>query len=96
MDKSPAPTCCNWLPTDSNLFVIGYKSSHIAFFDYNSGKVENSHEFFPEADEEGEVVCMDAHELSSQIVTGHLNGQMNIYDFKQNKVIQAIDCIPED
>ena len=59
--QSP-PTCCSWLPTDSHLFVVGYKSSLVALFDYNSGKVESSHKFFP-GDEEGEVVCLDAHEL---------------------------------
>jgi len=76
--------------------VVGYKSSHVAFFDYNTTKVENSFEFFPAEEEEGEVVCMDAHELQPQLVTGHLNGTLNVFDFKQMKVIQTTDCVPEE
>lgn len=61
--KNPAPTCCSWLPTDSNLFVVGYKSSHIAIFDYKTANVENFYQFSSDADEEHEVVSIDSHEL---------------------------------
>jgi len=39
--KSPSATCGSWLPTDSNMLVAGYDSSHLAFFNYNSGKLEH-------------------------------------------------------
>jgi len=35
--KKPAATCCSWLPTDNNLFAIGYNSGHVAFFDVKTG-----------------------------------------------------------
>ena len=94
--KEPSAICCSWLPSDSNLFVIGFKSSHVAFFDYNSGNVEITHEFYPGVEEEGEVACIDAHELQPHILTGHLNGEFNIFDYKQKKVILTTDCLSDE
>jgi len=95
--KTPVPTCCSWLPTDSNLFVVGYRSSHIAFFDYNTGKVENSHQFFMTKNgEDSEIVCMDSHELQPVIVTGHIDCQLNVFEFKQMKTIHAVQCITDE
>jgi WD40 repeat protein len=37
--KKPSPTCCSWLPTDANLFAIGFNSGQVAFFDYKSGQI---------------------------------------------------------
>ena len=39
--KKPSPTCCSWLPSDSNLFAIGYNSGHLVIFDYKSGQVQS-------------------------------------------------------
>ena len=32
-----APTCCAWIPTQQNQFVVGYNHSLIVFFDVNDG-----------------------------------------------------------
>ena len=73
--KDAVPTSCSWLPTDSNLFVVGFSSGQVAFFDYKTGKVQHS------ADLESEVVSITSHELQSVIVTGHLDGNIKVYDF---------------
>lgn len=52
-----APTCCTWLPTDSNMFAIGYSSGQVAFFDYQTGQVQSS------VDLESEIISITAHEL---------------------------------
>lgn len=39
--KKPSPTCCSWLPTDSNKFAVGYSSGHVVVFDFKTGKVES-------------------------------------------------------
>ena len=94
--KSPAPTCCSWLPTDSNLFVVGYRSSHIAIFDYTTAKVENFHKFASGAEEDSEVVCMDSHELQPVIVTGHLDGNLNVFEFRQMTTLYSVQCVTEE
>ena len=38
--KKCVPTCCSWLLTDSNMFAVGFETSHVVFFDHNTGNVE--------------------------------------------------------
>lgn len=73
--KKPSPTCCSWLPTDNNLFAIGYSSGHVAFFNYQTGQLQSSMEV------DGEVVCLTAHEFQSTVMIGQYDGKVTIYDF---------------
>ena len=52
-------TCAAWLPTDSNLFVVGYDSGHLCFFDYRDANLDYAHEL-PEKN----ICCVVAHEFS--------------------------------
>jgi len=79
-----APTCCTWLPTDSNQFAIGYSTGHVAFFDYKTGQVSSS------VDLESEVVSITAHELQPQVMLAHANGKVTIYDFAQKSTIGTL------
>ena len=40
-EKVQSATCAKWLATDTEMFVAGYESSHIAFFNYKTGKLEH-------------------------------------------------------
>ena len=35
----PSAICGAWLPTDHNLFTIGYEGGHLAFVDVSKGKI---------------------------------------------------------
>lgn len=37
-DQVQEPTCCSWLPSDHNMFVAGYSSSHLVFFEHATGR----------------------------------------------------------
>jgi WD40 repeat protein len=79
-----APTCCTWLPTDSNLFAIGYNSGQVAFFDYKTGQMQDS------VDLESEIVSITAHEFQPNVLMAHANGKVTIYDFTQKSTIGTL------
>ena len=60
-DKVQNATCARWLATDSDMFAVGYESSHIAFFNYKTGKVVHS-ALLDESENASPVTCMVAHE----------------------------------
>ena len=66
--KQPIATCCTWLPADTNLFAVGFDSSQVAIFDYQSGMLQFAEEF---KEVSSPISYMVAHEMQSVIVIGH-------------------------
>lgn len=64
-----APICCSWLFTDSNLFVVGFESSHAVFYDYKTGSVEHSKKI-DEADS-SPIACIAPNTFNPHVALGH-------------------------
>ena len=83
--KKPTPTCCSWLLTDSSMFVVGYETSHLVFFEHGTGNVESSSKL-DEADSSA-ITCITAHYFSPQLAVGHESGLITIYDYSLKTII---------
>jgi len=78
----PNPTTCAWMPTDNNLFAVGFDSGHIAFFNHVTGKLEDHHQV-----SEHSIISMVAHQYQSHVAFGDVNGKVWVYDLKGKQVI---------
>ena len=90
-DAKPAATSCSWLPTDNNEFVIGYESSHLAFFDFRNGNVTHSVKIA-----DSPINCLTANELQPVVAAGLDSGEVVLYDFKQKKTLWKIESEDKD
>lgn len=73
------PTCCSWLLTDCNLFVIGFESSHVVLFDHTTGNIDQKCKL--DETYSSPINCIAAHGLHPLITLGHESGLITIYDY---------------
>lgn len=70
------------------MFVSGYQSSFVVFWDFRNGNIENAVEL---GEKYSPINCITANEFSPVIIAGHENGDLTVYDFKKNQTLKVIE-----
>jgi hypothetical protein len=69
------------MPSDHNLFAVGYDSGHVAFFNHVSGKLEHSVQA-----SQSRITSLVASKYASQVVSGDISGHVSVIDQKTKQV----------
>lgn len=86
---SPQATCGCWLPTDNTLFAVGFDSSHLALFNYQTANIVHALQI--DTSGKSAITCVVAHGLMPLLICGHLNGLVSIYDQKKQEVVFRLE-----
>ena len=85
----PQVSCCSWLYTDNNLFVVGYESSHVVFYDQSQGisDLNISHTQLLNEQDPSAIRCIESNQFTPVIAVGHDNGTITLFDYSAKQTL---------